>query len=443
MSSHFFEKILPLLSSLSNPINFAEANSHAALNKIGRSTKGGRPPILTHSEIVAALTWHVLQGVGVFSHNAAQLNAKPVSDSALSERRTSLGIKPWTDTLERFLAHTTDGDSLPGAFYMGLRLVGIDGTTFNVSNTPTVKATTEKIKSRKGLSAFFRLSSVALVALASHRPLAVKIGLSGESEGALAEQLISALASDDLLIADRYYGNGKWLGRLESLVSRPFYLLRVQERLDSRWIKTLSDSSRLVEIWDPCCQEFILVREIKARVKRPGNPWTEVRFWTDLLNAERFPAVELVALYALRWEQEITFRELKEHLHGSLILKSHTLPTAVQEICALFMAQTIVVCVRVEVALSQGLPVLEVSFAKTLDGCRNLCWLWALLGEELDPDTWAKIEDKVRQGLKAQATKPRRKRTCPRKVRQPVTKWPRLIHNVYQKGEIQFEIRKS
>ena len=436
MSSHFLKYILPLLHSLSTSNNPAEPTDTA-------SNKGGRPAILTPSEIVVALTWHVLQGGGVFSYNATQLYAKPVSDAALSERRTSLGIKPWTDALERFLTHTTAGDSLSGAFYMGLRLVGIDGTTFNVSNTPTVKATTEKIKSRKGESAFFRLSAVALAALVSHRPLAVKIGSSGESEGALAGQLIGALASDDLLIADRYYGNGKWLGRLESLSSKPFYLLRVKERLDSKWTKTLSDGSRLVEVFDPFSQELILVREIKARIKRPGNPWTEVRFWTNLMNEERFPAKDLVALYALRWEQEIAFREIKEHLHGSLILKSHTLPTAVQEVCALFMAQTIVVCARVAAAQSQALPVLEVSFQKTLEGCRNICWLWAMLGDELTSETWAKVEDKVRQGLKVQATKPRRKRTCPRKVRQPVTKWPRLLKNEYQKGEIQCEIRKS
>ena len=391
--------------------------------------------------MVTALTWHVLQGEGVFSHNAAQFNAKPVSDAALSERRTALGIKPWTDTLDRFLAHTTDGDEVPGAFHMGLRLVGVDGTTFNVSNTPTVKATAQKTKTRKGEAAFYRLSCVALVALASHRPLAVKIGSSGESEGALAEQLTNALASDDLLIGDRYYGNGKWLGRLAALSSKPFYLLRIQERFGSRGIKTLTDGSKWVEVMDPQSKEFLVVREIEARVKRPGNPWTEVRFWTNLLNEECFPATELVALYALRWEQEITFRELKEHLHGALLLKSHTLPTAVQEVCALFMAQTIVVCARVDVALSQDLPVLEVSFQKTLEACRNLCWLRALVGDELNSDTWSRIEDKVRQGLKAQATMPRRKRTCPRKVRQPINKWPRLTQNVYQKGEIQCEIR--
>jgi hypothetical protein len=148
MSSHFLKNISPLLHSLSTSNNPAEPTDTA-------SNKGGRPAILTPTEIVVAFTWHVQQGCGVFSYNATQLYAKPVSDAALSERRTSLGIKPWTDALERFLIHTTDGDSLSGTFYMGLRLVGIDGTTFNVSNTPTVKATTEKIKSRKGGSAFF------------------------------------------------------------------------------------------------------------------------------------------------------------------------------------------------------------------------------------------------------------------------------------------------
>jgi len=345
--------------------------------------------------------------------------------------------------MRQFLADTTIEEP-PGAFYKGLRLVGVDGTTFNVQNTPQVKKEVSKTKTRKGEAAFFRLSCAALVTLATHRPLAVAIGEKGESEGALAEQIVGQLASDDILIGDRYYGNGKWLGRLEALPALPFYLLRVKEGLNSGWIKTLKDGSRLVSVMDPESKEPLVVREIKAQVRRPGNQWTQVRFWTNLLNEDYFPAPELVALYALRWEQEITFREIKEHIgQGAVTLKSHTLTTAVQEVCALFMAQAIVVGARMEAALSQALPVLEVSFQKTLEACRNLCWLWAMLGDELDRDAWVGIENKVKEGLKARATRPRRKRSCPRKVRQPVCKWPRLIQNEYQKGEIQCEIRKS
>jgi len=406
-------------------------------------SKGGRPARLAISKLIAALAWHVLQECGTFSKNTAMLLGMWMADASLSERRTSLGSRPWTEALEAFLANPSATDNLPEASYRGLRLVGVDGTTFNVANTPTVKATAVKTKTRRGEAAFFRISCVALAALGSHRPLSVRIGEDGESEGALAESILPALGEDDLLIADRYYGSGKWMARLEALPSKPFFLLRVQERFGAYRVKALPDGSKLVHVKDPDHKSLILVREIKAKVKRPGSRWTKVRFWTNLLDEKRFPAMELVALYARRWEQEIAFRELKEHLHSDIILKSHTIPTAVQEICALFMAQAIVVSARMEVATSQDVPILQISFEKVLVACRHLCWLWAIAGDEIKPDTWARIAKKAMQDIAWQATKPRRKRTCPRKVRQPVKKWPRLFKNTYGKGEIQCRIRKS
>ena len=65
-----------------------------------------------------------------------------------------------------------------------------------------------------------------------------------------------------------------------------------------------------------------------------------------------YPAEELIALYAMRWEQEIAFREIKEHLHKNTILLSHTPVTAVQEICALFMAQAMVSRARCAVGIN-------------------------------------------------------------------------------------------
>jgi hypothetical protein len=38
------------------------------------------------------------------------------------------------------------------------------------------------------------------------------------------------------------------------------------------------------------------------------------------------------------------------------------------------------------------------------------------------------------------ASPPRRKRSCPRAVRQPVSSWPRLLKNTYQVGETQWEM---
>jgi hypothetical protein len=237
VSSDHLEKLPSLVRSIAT-LCLPSRTSAAAPGK------GGRPPRFAVSKVVAALCWHVLQEGGSFSKNTAMLLGVRMADASLSERRTSLGAGPWREALEAFLNSSPDADHVPEASYGGFRLVGVDGTTFNVANTPTVKATAEKTRTRRGEAAFFRISCVALAALGTHRPLAVRIGEAGESEGALAESILPALGEEDMLIADRYYASGKWMARLEALPQKPMYLLRVQERFGAQRIKTLADGSR-------------------------------------------------------------------------------------------------------------------------------------------------------------------------------------------------------
>jgi hypothetical protein len=134
----------------------------------------------------------------------------------------------------------------------------------------------------------------------------------------------------------------------------------------------------------------------------------------------------------MRWEQEIAFREIKEYLHGTNLLLSHTLVTA-----ALFMAQAIIATARSDVADKQNIPIMQVSFARTLDACRNLCRLLSVAGDILSPVQLSAITAMVYRDLTRLASKPRRKRSCPREVRQPVNKWPRLLKNNYDKGDFE------
>jgi len=367
-----------------------------------------------------------------------------MSDSSLSERRQSLGTQPWFDAMNLFLRSNDDCHSYdPRNTYAGFRLVAVDGTSFSCGNTPAFKDEVEKTRTRRGRAAFFRIPCVAVYDLCTHRPLAVQIGQNAESESSLAAQIVNHLGENDLLIADRYYGNGKWLSRLSSLPPKPMFLLRVKENLGAIPCKRLEDGSWLVQVKDPDTGEMILVREIKSKLRRLGGKWINVRFWTSFLDASLCPANELVGLYGMRWEQEIGFREIKHYLHGGNILASHTPPTAVQEICALFMAQAIIASERTTASKEQAVPVLEISFEKTLATCRHLCWLWSVAGNEIGADLWGVIAKKVGRELAWQASRPRRARSCPRKVRQPVKKWPRLMKNVYEQGPFECEIRKS
>ncbi|MEI6284799.1 MAG: transposase [Opitutae bacterium] len=404
---------------------------------------GGRPPHLPVSSLIAGLAWHVLQPGGTLAYNVSMLTGKRLSESALSERRQSLGTKPWLAALGVFLQHCTDPLLHPHVFYKKFRLVGVDGTSFSVANTPTIKATTRKTKSRRGKAAFFRIGCVAAVVLGTHRPLAVRIGEDGESEGELASRIVDAFLENDLVIGDRYYGNGKWAVRFLTAPGSPSFMVRVQERLRAQKIQKLSDGSCLVNVINPDTGEDIILRQIKAKVRRHGCKWVKIRFWTNLLDHHIYPANELIPLYAMRWEHEIAFREIKEYLHGENLLLSHTTITAAQEICALFMAQAVIATVRSDAAGKYDIPVMQVSFSRTLDACRYLCWLLSLANDIITPEQILEIADRAQQELVKQVSMPRRKRGCPRQVRQPVNKWPRLMKNSYVKGKFEYGIRKS
>jgi hypothetical protein len=403
----------------------------------------GRPPKSAPDVLVAGLAWHCLQPQGTLAHNLTMLTGISMSDSALSERRQSLGVQPWSNAMETVLTPCADPLHHPQAFYKGFRLVGVDGTTWNVANTPAIKAAATKTETRRGKAAFHRIGTAAAVELGTHTTIAVRIGLDGQSEGALATDIADVFTADDMVIGDRYYGSGKWAGKLNRQPNKPRYLLRVKISLKSKLVKCPKDGSRLIKVWDPEVKEYIILREIYASVMRNGHRSVRVRLWTNLLDHKRFPARELAPLYALRWEQEIAFGELKKYVHDNNLLQSHTLKTAAQEICALFMAQAMIGKIRRMTAMNHKAPLLQISFEKTLDSCRKICWILSIAGDIISQDQMKEIIKRTEISLVNQMSKPRRKRSCPRKVRQPVCKWPRLRKNEYEKGAFTYEIKQS
>ena len=100
------------------------------------------------------------------------------------------------------------------------------------------------------------------------------------------------------------------------------------------------------------------------------------------------------------------------------------------------MAQFLVAQIRATVADRAKAPTLRVSFNKTL---RHLQALWMVLEVGSDLLGEKQIQGLIRRMLRAIAarlTPPRRQRSCPRAVRQPVSGWPRLLKNTSHEGEI-------
>lgn len=116
----------------------------------------------------------------------------------------------------------------------------------------------------------------------------------------------------------------------------------------------------------------------------PAGRGAKCAFGPACSNEKAHPALELLALYARRREQEIAYQELKVDLRasGDSALASHTPDTAAQEIAALLVAMAMVARVRLQVAQAAGVAPLRVSFGRTLAALQPL-WMLLSVGGDL------------------------------------------------------------
>jgi len=408
----------------------------------------GRKPRVPLSKVLPALVFHFMNAAGTLAEHFAQLFDDSLAESSLSERRTRLPWEVFGELMRlglRALAHTT---THPEAFWRGWRLVALDGTQFSLTNTPQIKATTRKAKSRRGRAAFAKITTGVLLELGLHNPLAAAIGRGGQSEWTLALELLAALPARALLLADRLHGCAAFvaaaLGACHKVGSH--FLIRARTQIKVQKIKRCKDGSRLVRV--PVRQkgklrlivQWLELREIRVRVQRPGYRAQQLRLWTSLLDPRSAPAAELIELYAQRWEHELYYRELKRQLRKSEVLQSHTVETGAQEIAAVVLASALLARERARAAAGET-PVLRVSFIKTLELLRPLWLVLAIGGEVLSGKQKQQLTEKILEFAGRYVTRRRKQpRSCPRAVRQPVSGWSRLRRNQSWVGPVHFKL---
>lgn len=411
------------------------------------SVRRGRKPRVPVTDLLPALTFHVMQGAGTLAEHSAELFADALSDSAWADRRARLPWDIFADVMRRVLRPQATRRQ-PDAFWRGWRLIALDGTTFSLTNTPQISATVEKARTRRGRAAFAKLTTAVLLELGVHNPLAAGIGRHGESEWALALRLLAQVPKGALLLGDRLYGVAAFLAPARAACARvgSHFLIRASRSTKPRVRSRLPDGTRVVAIAVRASRrnptqivDWLEVREIRVRVGRAGYRTHELRLWTSLLDVQTAPALELARLYAQRWEHELYFRELKRVVRKTDVLQSHTVITGAQEIAALVLASAVLADERRRAA--GPLPVLRVSFSKLLERCIKPLWFYL----DLAPDilTERQIAAIVRRSYaraRRYVTPPRRARSCRRAVRQPIQAWPRLLQPESMTGAMHFQL---
>jgi hypothetical protein len=189
---------------------------------------------------------------------------------------------------------------------------------------------------------------------------------SATGENTLAKEVVSALDSGMLCLADRgFFGYEMW--RL-ALATNAQLLWRMKKNAVLPCDKRLADGSYLSRI-HPCEKDkrhqtnAIQVRVIEYRLEGVTDAEPIYRLVTSVMDPQQAPAQELAALYHERWEIETALDELKTHLRGAkIVLRSKTPDLVRQEFYGLLMAHFAVRALMHDAALKADVDPDELSF---------------------------------------------------------------------------------
>lgn len=294
----------------------------------------------------------LLEGMRYSRKLAGQV--KPMCTSGITQARQRVGWEPFKilfDTAACPIA--TEGTK--GAWYKGLRLVSVDGSTVDVADTEENREIFGSQNASRGKTAFPKLRFVSLIEIGTKAPFAVSVaGYTEASEIALARQVIDKLSAGMLCLADRYYTGPTFIK--EAIKNGADVLWRAKSTLVMPVENLLSDGSYLTTMYkDPTDrrlkQDGVRVRVIEYKLSGREREQS-YRLVTTLLNEKEAPAIELAALYHERWEIETALDELKTHLRGSnVVLRSKTPDLVRQEFYGLMLSYYTVRAVMHDAAL--------------------------------------------------------------------------------------------
>jgi hypothetical protein len=403
-------------------------------------------PLMSAEQVVSGFIYHQLQESGTLAKNCKRLHGISMSDSAHSQRRQNLPVDLFEQLLCAALQPLADESRHPECFYRGHRLVGVDGSQFSVLNTPAILAELPKAVTRRFEAAFAKLRLVSLVELGTHAPLAALAGPTSEGEQQLAAQLWEKVPEGSLVIGDRLFGTGRTLWQAtQAWGERDIAVLaRVRENIRVEVVQRLPDGSAIVQVPardDENKKQSLRLREIQAQgVGVDGKTFT-LRLWTSLLDSERYPAEELARRYVDRWEHELYHRELKLDVRSARVLASHAPDTALQEIAALVLASAVIARLRVETGTQLQVPPRRMSFSKLMRSTEELWNAHRLVGKMITPALREQMWKQYLDDVRSWAVLPeRRSRSCPRVLRQPVSKWPRKIEQPSHTGKVTLKL---
>ena len=292
--------------------------------------------------------------------------------SAITQARQRLGPRVMSQLFHQLVRPMATAET-KGAFLNGLRIVVLDGTTFDVPDSDKNTRVFGRPTTRPGTQAAFpKVRLVILIEAGTHLVFDALMCPYRMGERVRALKLLRSVKPGMLLMWDR--GLHSYAMVKATLDKGCDYLGRIPANVKFLVEEPLADGSYLSWIYPPAKlrkrgEQPIQVRVIEYTIEHPDKPGDQLtyRLITSLLNIEEFSATLLAAEYHQRWEVENTIDEIKTHLLGRKTpIRSGNPPEVVQEVYGWLLGHWAVRLLMLQAATSAGVPPLRLSFTGTL-----------------------------------------------------------------------------
>ncbi|MEX5707151.1 IS4 family transposase, partial [Parafrankia sp. FMc6] len=312
----------------------------------------------------------------------------PVTAAAFSQARADLDPAVMRAL---FTADAARGD-LPepvGARRFGLLLTAVDSTVFNLANTDEVASRFATPSGGRRPQA--RVTTLGLCG--TRRIRAAALDSYDVAETTLFDQILHTLGPGTLNLADRgFFSLDRWL---RAAATGAHLLWRVKNghtSLPARVLRTLPDGSHLVRLRESdsmLCRRRARLGEVTAprlpdtvarlvefvvttRDAAGKKTTSRLRILTTLLDHTTYPAGEIAACYAERWQIELTYKAIKSTLRGPATdLRGRSARLAEQELWGLLYVHNTLIDQAVTAAIDLDVDPDEISYAVVVRAVRD------------------------------------------------------------------------
>jgi hypothetical protein len=291
--------------------------------------------------------------------------------SAFSQARRRLGDLAMRKVFELDAAR---GDAELGleVLWKGLEVTALDGTTMELARNDVLAR--EFGSSREDGRPLLRIA--AHVRTASRRWIGAEIGSYLEGENDLADRLEWSFGPGMLNLADRgFFSMDRFVRFAASGADLAWRVKNSAKSIPCKTLETLPDGSDLVVLHEsdgmrsrrrresrnraaprlPDTIARLVTFTIFTRARGGRSKTTRIRVLTTLLDHEAYPARDIAALYAERWQIEIAFLHLKKTVRGPRRpLRGQSPELARQEAWALLLIHNIVATAAARAAAQAG-----------------------------------------------------------------------------------------